>query len=184
MDKHIPGIQQWVFPFSSLIPSSSYFQCLMQTVSHFSSIYFCATLNSLQFPSVRPSSLLFLWKRNENQQILLLPVRWGCAQEAFRSRRLIHVHRFNTTCGCTPRGKRWHFLNASAAFFTRVDFSNDKTEKGGREAQTCVVSVCIFKLFAAIDTLQIHQRWWSSEPGMQSDYRGTLAITLYPDRPA
>lgn len=34
------GSNNRFFPSSSLIPSSSYFQCLMQTVSHFSSIFF------------------------------------------------------------------------------------------------------------------------------------------------
>lgn len=52
------GSNNRFFPSSSLIPSSSYFQCLMQTVSHFSFIFFGATLNTLHFPSFRPSSYL------------------------------------------------------------------------------------------------------------------------------
>lgn len=50
------GSNNRFFPSSSLILSSSYFQCLMHTVSHFSSIFLGATLNTLQFPSFRPSS--------------------------------------------------------------------------------------------------------------------------------
>lgn len=70
------GSNNRFFPSSSLIPSSSYFQCLMQTVSHFSSIFFFLCHVEHFAVSKLQTLILFLFSRKKNEsQHFTLTVR-------------------------------------------------------------------------------------------------------------
>ena len=91
--------------------------------------------------------ILFLCSRkNESQHLLWLPGRRCRTQEVFHSRRLLRVYCSGMTW-CNPRGKSWHFLNASAAFLPCVDFTKDRQRgEGAGEVKTCLVFICNLKI--------------------------------------
>lgn len=168
--------------------------------------FFCATLNTLQFPSFRPSSYVpppsSLWEINsgiyfdcQGDDVVLRKffIVWGLYVFIARAQHVVQ-----------PKGQELTFSKCLCRLLFLCGFFKGQTKRGGRgrgenlfSLYMCsqaiidndsIISYCYrhehsTKNMGCSLSVAIALLWWSSEPGLQSDYRDTLAITLYPDRP-
>lgn len=146
------GSNNRFFPSSSLIPSSSYFQCLMQTVSHFSSIFFGATLNALQFPSFRQSFFLLLLSLHFLSQEMNSSIYFDCKGDEVVLRKLfitrgLYVFMARTQHAVQPEGQELTFSKCLCRRLLLV-WIFQRTHSEGREGvemTTCLIVTCILK---------------------------------------
>lgn len=140
------------FPSSSLIPLSSYFQCLMQTVSHFppfSFFFVRASFSALHF--IEFLDPCRIWHSNSLQQNkwrhihdgLICRERigggvgWGCRHSGCCcSGRLSTRSLPEPNMWFNPQGTGWHFLNVSAAFCTCLHSSTRHRGEGAPLVET------------------------------------------------
>lgn len=141
----------------------------MQTVSHFSSIFFGATLNALHFPSFRPSSCLFMYifcppPGHTHKHTLTVPsfslTRKQIVALTFTAsemRKLFvaggsYVFIARAQHAAQPKGHKLTFYKClRPPSLSCVDFSNDRQQRGGsnegNEERTRGEQTCIFILF-------------------------------------